>query len=442
MKFDGETMSSGRGRRDLLSTVGAALATGLAGCSGALERDGNGNENGNENENGNDGDSDSEPDGESTDPTELRETLAAADPYRMHQYGPAHVGSAAGGGPTADVDAVWSFREGTDDTYYEIGTPAIVDGTVYVAEGHSVGDDDAETVVYALDGATGEIEWEQSYRGTNVFGGTAVADGAVVQGISGSVVALEADSGTERWQVERDFADEVTVADGTVYAINTTYDSPGIVVAIDLETGDERWSVDLGSSFGFRPTPPAVADGTVYGGGTELVALSTTDGERQWSRDLEGTISGSPTVVDDACYVPVDDGTVAAFDRDGTPRWTQSVESGGWGSGGDPVTSPAVADGSVYVTNTWQLTALDADTGAQRWTTQTDGDHPPVVADGVVYLSGLNTMEAYAGADGDLLWRYGTDASSGSGAKVAPVVGGTVFLPSAGLHALRGTDGS
>ena len=62
--------------------------------------------------------------------------------------------------------------------------------------------------------------------------------------------------------------------------------------------------------------------------------------------------------------------------------------------------------------------------------------------DGVVYPSGLNTMEASAGVDGDLLWRYGIDASGGSGTKVAPAVGGAVFLPSARVHALRGADAS
>ncbi|WP_339104427.1 PQQ-binding-like beta-propeller repeat protein [Haloterrigena salinisoli] len=438
MKFTKETRNAGRGRRDLLSVAGAALATGLAGCSGALERDGDGN--GNENEDGNDGDSDSGSDGDSTDAAELRETLAAADPYRMHQYGPSHVGNAGGAGPTSDVDAVWTFREGADDSHYEIGTPAVVDGTVYVPENHSVGDDGAETVVYALDGATGEIEWEWTYPRGTAFGSTVVAEGAVVLGLGGSVVALEADAGTERWRLERDFSDAVTVADGTVYAINTTYADPPTLVAIDLETGRERWTEPLADERMFWPTPPAVADGTVYQGGVELTALSTADGERLWSKDFGNAVTGPPTVTDDACYVPLGDGTVAALESDGTLRWRQSVERGGRGSGLHPVSSPAVADGTLYVTSAWRLTALDADDGAQRWTTETAGDRPPVVADGVVYASGLNVMEAYDGAEGDRLWRYETDASSSSGDKVAPVVGETAFFPSAGLHALRGAD--
>lgn len=434
MNFMRRIRCGDRGRRDLLSAAGIALTTGLAGCLGALEEDDD------ENENGNGRDGDSEPDGDSTEAAELRETLAAADPYRMHQYGPGHVGNAGDDGPTADVDAVWTFREGDDDEYYEIGTPAVVDGTVYVPETHSVGDDGAETVVYAVDGATGEVEWEWPYPRGTTFGSTVVAEGAVVLGLGGSVVALEADAGTERWRLERDFSDAVTVADGTVYAINTTYADPPTLVAIDLETGRERWTAPLADGAVFWPTPPAVVDETVYQGGVELTALSAADGEQLWSKDFGNAVTGPPTVTDDACYVPLGDGTVAALDRDGTKRWRQPVEYGGRGSGMEFVTSPAVADGSLYVTNAFQLTALDAETGSAHWTTETGGDRSPVVADGAVYTSGLNAVEAYDRTDGSPLWRYRTDATSSSGEKLAPVVGGTVFFPSGGLHALRGAD--
>ncbi|WP_229380194.1 PQQ-binding-like beta-propeller repeat protein [Haloterrigena salifodinae] len=438
MKFKVEQISGGRSRRALLSAAGVALTTGLTGCLGALEGDED------ETENVSGGDGDTESDEESTDSSdetaELRETLAAADPYRMLQYGPDHVGNTVDAGPTADVDAVWTFREGADDSHYEIGTPAIVDGTVYVPENHSVGDDSAETVVYALDGATGDIEWEWSYPRGTTFGSTVVAEGAVVLIFGGSVVALEADAGTERWRLERDFSDAVTVADGTAYAINTTYADPPTLVAIDLETGRERWTKPLGNERMYWPTPPAVADGTVYQGGMEFTALSAADGERLWSKDFGNAVTGSPTVTDDACYVPLGDGTIAALGRDGTLRWRQPVEHGGHGSGLNSVSSPAVDDGTLYVTNSWRLTALDADDGAQHWTTETAGDRPPVVADGVVYVSGLNAMGAHDGATGDCLWRYETDASSSSGNKVAPVVGETAFFPSAGLQALREAD--
>ncbi|QSW98206.1 PQQ-binding-like beta-propeller repeat protein [Haloterrigena alkaliphila] len=424
LTFDGSSASDGSGRRALLSATGVALASGLAGCLGDLESDGDGEP--------------EEPDSKSThDTAALRERLADADPYRMDQYGPAHVGATADEGPTDDVEAVWTFREGELGPAYNIGSPAVVDGTVYVAEGRSVGEDDVETVVYALDGATGDVEWDRTYSGTNSFGSTAVVDGTVVLGIGASVVSLEADSGTERWRLDRDFSDAITVADGTVYAINTTYADPPTLVAIDLETGRERWNAPLTGDALYRPTPPAVVDGTVYQGGADLVALSAADGEQQWSRDLGETVTGSPTVADGALYVPVADGSVAAFDPDGAERWRQPVESGGQGSRRESVTSAAVADGSLYVVSSWQLTALDAETGSERWTTGIRGNDPPVVADGVVYVSGLNTMEAYDTADGTRLWRYGSEAESGSGDPVAPVVGGTVFFPSAGLHALR-----
>ncbi|WP_435552855.1 PQQ-binding-like beta-propeller repeat protein [Natrinema sp. CGMCC1.2065] len=421
------SQTDGRRRRDLLSAAGVATVTGLAGCLGVLDDERDAAESTTENA--------------STDATaELRDALTDADPYRMHQYGPTHVGRTARAGPVDDVDAVWTFHEGADDPSYNIGPPAVVDGTVYVAEGHSVGDDGTETVVYALNGSTGNIEWERSYSGTNVAGPVAVVGGTAVLSIGGTVVAIATDSGDDRWRVGHDFADRITVADGTVYAIETTYADPPTLVALALETGRERWTAPLADDGGFWPTPPAVGGGTVYQGGTELVALSAADGERQWTRDLEADITGSPTVVDGAVYAPVGDGTVAAFDRDGTLRWREPIEHGGQGSGSDPVSSPAVAGGSLYVTNGWQLTAFDAETGSERWTTPTEEPDPPVVADGTVYVSGLDTVSAYDGADGSHLWRHRSSATSGTGIGIAPVVGGTVFFASAGLHALRETD--
>ncbi|WP_254763419.1 PQQ-binding-like beta-propeller repeat protein [Natrinema marinum] len=422
-----EQTTDGRYRRDLIAT-GAVLGSGLAGCLGVLGGKRRSKE----------------PDEDaSTDPTErFRETLAASDPYRMHQYGPRHVGDAGGPGPTDAVEAVWTFRNGVPGPAYQIGTPAIVEGTVYVAEGQAVGEERVESVVYALDGATGEVEWEHPYSGTNVVGATLVADGLVVQAIGSSIVALETESGTERWQLVRDFATELAVADGTMYAINTTYADPPTLVAIDLETGRERWTARLSDGEMYIPTPPAVADGTVYQGGIELTALSAADGDVQWTRDLGNTITGPPTIVGDTIYVPVGDGTVAALERDGTPRWRQPIEGRGQGWGLETVTSPAVAGGTIYVTNSGQITALEAETGSERWTAETYGNRPPVIADGVVYVSGLDTVEAYNGSDGGFLWGYQSDATRSSGEKLAPVVGETVFFPSKGLHALHESEAS
>ncbi|WP_247731453.1 PQQ-binding-like beta-propeller repeat protein [Halovivax limisalsi] len=419
MKRSRDSTRDRRGRRELLSSAGAALVAGLAGCAGTLDGDET-------------PDSTNEP-GDAGD--RLRPDLTDAAPYRMHQYGPDHAGVADGAGPTAAVDVAWTFREGADDTYYEIGTPAIVDGTVYVAEGRSDDEAEAATGVYALDGATGEVEWEQTFPGTNALGSTAVVDGAVVQQLGGMVVVLEADTGAERWRERRDLSNPVTVADDTVYAIETAYADPPTLVALSLADGGERWTEPLADDGRFWPTAPAVVDGTVYQGGSELVALSATDGERRWTRDLDAPVVGSPTVADGDLYAPLGDGTVRAYDLDGTPRWTQPVESAASVVGTPFVSSPAVAEGTCYVVNAWQVSALDVQDGSIRWTTEGDADGTPLVADGVVYIGGLSAAAAYDGASGDRLWHHDSAASTGAG-RVTPVVGDAVLYPSGGLHAL------
>lgn len=98
----------------------------------------------------------------------------------------------------------------------------------------------------------------------------AVAEGAVYVGSDdGSVYAIDAETGMERWAFAT--GDEVAaspaVADGIVY-IGSLDDS---VYALDAETGEERWRLATGSGV-FRS--PVVADGVVYTGFGILYAIA------------------------------------------------------------------------------------------------------------------------------------------------------------------------
>lgn len=196
----------------------------------------------------------------------------------------------------------WRFETGGD-----VDTPAaVVDGTVYVADGSQT--------LYAVDAAEGTERWRRALDPRVWLSGPVVADGAVYLGsLEGEVLAFETADGSTRWRrrVEDgqfEVRDPVAVADGTVHAASAS----GTIAALDAATGDVEWHVDADAD---GLGAPAVADGVVYVGArssTPLFALDAATGEEQWRfetrEDRTGDapsdgIAGAPAVVDGAVYV-------------------------------------------------------------------------------------------------------------------------------------------
>ena len=100
------------------------------------------------------------------------------------------------------------------------------------------------------------------------------------------------------------------LAHDTVYV--TT--SRGKVVALDAATGTERWQTDVGEKITAAPT---VSGATVLVG-TEsgvVFGLEAHTGERLWEFKTEGKITGSPIVAGDTMYVVSHDGALYAVTR-------------------------------------------------------------------------------------------------------------------------------
>jgi len=259
--------------------------------------------------------------------------------------------------------------------------------------------------VYAVT-TEGEELWRFSVQGQARIT-PAVEDGTVyVAGRNGGVHALDAISGTERWQFGGSDAgfslSHPTVGDGSVYI----GDSEGVLHALDVTTGRRRWQVDANEKIA---TSPAVDDGTVYVGSRGksrpdektvkggLDAVST-DGSREWSI-RPGQVDGSPTVVDDTVYAGSDSGLLAVDAESGEERWRDGNISMG---------SPAVADGTVYVgTSDGALRALDAATGERQWKyhAQKWADDQPAVGERSVAFSAWDDhVHGVARDDGSERW--------------------------------------
>lgn len=416
----------------------------------------------------------------------------------------------------------WNFEITTSPHWFSgaaATSPLILDDTVFLQ--------DINSNVFAIDVATGEVHWEQLHRGRTLGpNGVTVAWGKVF-GISGprSITALDKANGASLWTASwpnQGGLPPPIPFDGAVYAgigTNVTGVS-GSVRALDPETGQTLWTfrtmlspdawghpdINFGGNVWY---PPAIDTqrGIVYAGvgnpypfpGTatfpngssrpgdnlytnSLLALDHRTGELLWfnqpiPHDIFDHDFSVPPVLATVNIAGTDRdivigggkaGRVLAFDRDtGQTLWDTPVgvhlnddltelPPGPTivypGALGGVVTPMAYADGVVYapVANrgdrfsptamlnrfteavgpiTGELTAIDAATGAILWSTEFDAMAlgGATVVNDLVFTSTLDgVIYALDRATGREVWRY--QAPGGINAWPA-VAGDTIVFP-------------
>ena len=111
----------------------------------------------------------------------------------------------------------------------------------------------------------------------------------------------------------------------------------------------------------------------------------------KWSYTTGGDVTSSPAVANGVVYVgSCDDNVYALNASTGAKLWSYTT-------GGDVYSSPAVANGVVYVGSyDDNVYALNASTGAKLWSYATGDsvDSSPTVANGVVYVGSSATVRA------------------------------------------------
>lgn len=277
---------------------------------------------------------------------------------------------------TQTIPDFWDFYQ---------SSPVVHDGVVYVGSG--------DTHVYALDGGTGELRWKFKTGGV-VHSSPAVAAGTLYVGSWDTYLyALDAKTGQERWRFK-------TGEDKEVYNQTGLQSSPAVkdgvvyfgcrdahLYAVDAMSGKERWR------FSIKPTwinaTPAIHDGVAYVGSSvpsKFYAVDLSTGKSKFELEADLIVFSSAAIAANYAYFGSFGGTLYAVDlTTGSYAWQFQTEArkknevglfdaqgkanfGALGgsdffedsfrvgakllSVGSFVSSPAVADGVVYIGST------------------------------------------------------------------------------------------
>lgn len=194
----------------------------------------------------------------------------------------------------------------------------------------------------------------------------------------------------------------------------------GLLHRLDKLTGAEHWraTVDAGSpariptsqenSRWDRYGSSVVADSRrVYYASRDkhLYALDIETGKQVWRAPADDLMTATPAICRDSVLFADFAGKVRAVNAsDGSLRWTYDAKL--------PVAGDlVVAEDRVLVgSRTYELIALDAATGTERWKHYywfSWIESPPVVRDGVVYTGSSDATQVFAIdlADGRLRWK-------------------------------------
>lgn len=290
-------------------------------------------------------------------------------------------------GARRDVSPVWQRQlDG-----YNVGELIVANGTLFVGANYDS--------VYAVDAATGTNRWnievdQRTWPGPALSGDD---EGRLYVG-GGELYALDMSNGEELWRFDVD-GGFPTVSGGVVYIGDRDF------YAIDAHSGSMLWSFDVKRGVDVHP---AVSGDAVYFSTGEGVfyALGKSSGQERWRFDLGQVvqIASSPALKDGAIYFGGPDGNVYALDQE------RGLELWRFETGFSITASPVILSGVLYIgSGDGNVYALDLSTGQERWRFETQGGvyASPIVLDGVVFV-GSTDCNVYAidANTGNELWRF------------------------------------
>jgi outer membrane protein assembly factor BamB len=232
--------------------------------------------------------------------------------------------------PGMTVRSAWTAKIGSAKG--ALFNPALADGSVYVAA--------ADGAIARLDAATGQQTWRIN-AGIPLTAGVG-ADGSTVAvgGAGGAVLAFSAD-GKQRWKAQA--SSEILGAPAVAQGLVIVRSIDNRIAAYDADSGTLRWQLQRNApALALRSAPGIAADSlSAYVGlpGGRMVALALSNGGPRWevavgdprgATELEriSDVSGMPVLVGrDVCAVAYQ-GRIGCVDAvSGATRWAKEFSS-------------------------------------------------------------------------------------------------------------------
>lgn len=262
----------------------------------------------------------------------------------------------------------WSRRFKSDGYAADsIPDPMVTDGVVFV---------DYESVIHALDAATGAKKWDYTVVGDwelKLAGGLA----HVYMQHEEAIHAFDVATGTEKWVSHGIDSISDWHVSGNAHAY---IDDAGNVQALDAATGKKKWDFTGRNASGLRK-----AGGMLYTlSDSGIYALDAVTGHQRWKFHLSSYGGVVAVAADGAVYVIGDhedslEMSVYALDAStGKRKWTapdskdvnpyEDWKLHHWGD-------LKAAGGALYVQEKTHIHALNPDTGRTKWTLQMAGEN-------------------------------------------------------------------
>ena len=363
-------------------------------------------------------------------------SLSLQDEHRMNESWPmVRFDAASTGyvphaqGPTTTPSEKWRVNTGEG----KISTPIIENGTVYGVKSYPNSD------IVAVNQKTGSRNWI-TRQSEHSYSAPVVMDGNVFQGYQNSkIVKNSGDSGHVKWE-NSSLRGRITATTilGSTLLVGTGAGIPSIS-ALKTQTGKLCWETKIAKPV-MEISGIAVRDGVVYcsawGRETDypdfgsLLAINPAAGKVLWEVITTDPARGV-SVSEEKAFVRTDSCIHAIETAGGEVAWTVQTR------GGSNAT-PTIADGTVFTGGLFEVVALDAKTGTQKWSHDIRTKNAkPVVANDTVYFTAdaIGEQEAIVAAldrwTGDEQWAV----DLGQRKLSSPVISnGTVMLSSETVH--------
>ena len=322
-------------------------------------------------------------------------------------------------GPRAQLVEVWKSALPQNPGNGWDGLPAVIGTSLFVEDGSHL---------VALNTENGQIIWSTAIQDPPVFvGANVVVSNAKALVGSGSINAFDATTGSKRWDFKPDSVPSLVIASADGQTYYTGQLGIPVVYALEVETGALRWRVNVGSTWQFKGYVYGVSSSgdTVYanierfitqnGGFTSavVVALDKRDGHELWRYETPTTSHGSrdaPIVFENLLIIDDLNGHgIFAIDRFSPfagEKWRVSAP----GNAAGPTTPSFLSQGTLFAGfGGGYFYAIDARSGAVKWSHQTFQWVTGVTACGGSAFANVNNIERYDAATGAITGHSASD---------------------------------